>query len=169
MPDTGQKSEKASARRLEKARLEGQFAVSKEFVSGFQFLLFVAILANWGGSWLHDTVVASRAVLGHVCRVNLGVRELNAVFHFLLMRTFLPMAIAASALFLAALALQLVTTRGGLSLKKLGPDFQKLNPVTKLKQIPRQGIPSALQATALLVVFSLIIYVLKGWPGSEDR
>lgn len=160
MSDAGQKSEKATARRLQKARLEGQFAVSREFVSGFQFLLFVTILANWGGSWLHDTVVASRAVLGHVCRVNLGVRELNAVFHFLLMRTFMPMAIAASALFLAALALQLVATGGGLSLKKLGPDFQKLNPVTKLKQIPRQGIPSALQALALLVVFSLIIYYL---------
>ncbi len=41
-----QRTEQPTPRRLEKARKDGQFPVSKEFVSGFVFLAFVWLIGN---------------------------------------------------------------------------------------------------------------------------
>ena len=46
------KTEKPSAKRLEKARLEGQFVVSKEMITAAQFFVFVAMLGSWFPGWM---------------------------------------------------------------------------------------------------------------------
>ena len=48
MPDQGQRTEKATKRKLDKARREGQFPSSREFLAALQFLTF-AILLSAGG------------------------------------------------------------------------------------------------------------------------
>ena len=47
MADKSQQTEKATPRRLEKARKEGRFVSAREFVAGVQFLIFVSIAAAW--------------------------------------------------------------------------------------------------------------------------
>ena len=42
--------------------------------------------------------------------------------------------------------MQLGVTRLGVSLKKLAPDFKRLNPLSKLRELPKQNLPSLLQA-----------------------
>ena len=46
------KTEKPTARRLEKARREGQFVSSRELVAAGQFLVFIAVLGIWFPDWL---------------------------------------------------------------------------------------------------------------------
>ena len=79
MADKSQQTEKPTPRKLEKARKEGQFPVSKEFVHGVQFLVFVALLAGYGKGWLANLVETSRMVLSrgfHTQLTPLMLREL---------------------------------------------------------------------------------------------
>ena len=52
MADTGQKTEQPTQRRLERARKEGQFPASRDFVSAMQFAAFVAVAGAWGPDWV---------------------------------------------------------------------------------------------------------------------
>ena len=47
MADKSQQTEKATPRRLEKARNDGRFVSARDFVAGVQFLIFVSIIAAW--------------------------------------------------------------------------------------------------------------------------
>jgi flagellar biosynthesis protein FlhB len=48
MPDKGQQTEKPTKRKLEKARREGQFPSSREFLAALQFFTFTVLLrARW--------------------------------------------------------------------------------------------------------------------------
>jgi flagellar biosynthetic protein FlhB len=67
---------------------------------------------------------------------------------------------AGLAVAVVTLGLRLVTTGFGLSLKKLAPDLARLNPAAKLRELPRQNLPSLLQAVVLLPVFLWAAYVI---------
>ena len=60
MPDSSEKSEKASPQRLRKARKEGQFPVAREFVSAIQFYAFVALVAVYFPGWMQSVQAALR-------------------------------------------------------------------------------------------------------------
>lgn len=52
MPDQGQRTEKPTKRKLDKARKEGQFPSSREFLAALQFLTFAALLSAGGAGFL---------------------------------------------------------------------------------------------------------------------
>ena len=52
MADHGQRTEKPTKRKLEKARREGQFPASRELLAALQFLTFVALLGAFGDASL---------------------------------------------------------------------------------------------------------------------
>ena len=60
----------------------------------------------------------------------------------------------------ATLAIRLVTTRFGFSLKKLAPDLARLNPLSKLRELPQQNLSSLLQAMVMLPVFLWAVYAI---------
>jgi flagellar biosynthesis protein FlhB len=45
-------------------------------------------------------------------------------------------------------------------LKRLAPSFTRFNPMNRLKELPRQNIPAALQAMALMAVMGYVLYLL---------
>ena len=47
-----------------------------------------------------------------------------------------------------------------MSLKKLTPDLSRLSPLAKIKDLPRQNLPSLLQAVILLPLFLWAVYVI---------
>jgi len=53
MSDQGQRTEKPTKKKQDKARKEGQFPASKEFLAALQFLTFV-VLATGGGALFLD-------------------------------------------------------------------------------------------------------------------
>jgi len=69
-------------------------------------------------------------------------------------------AVAGCILIVTGLAFQLGSTRASLALSKLAPSFKNFSPLSKLKNIPGQGIPNVLQAILLLVVFGTAIFWL---------
>ena len=161
MSDRSQKTEQATARRLERARREGQFPVAKQFVAAIQFLGFTAIVTTWGGVWLDQTRKTVRFLIARAFAPNLQITDLVHISGDLLFRAGLPLVSAAGALLVITLAAQLAVTRFGLTLKKISPDFKRLSPLARLRELPRQNVPALIQAMVMLPVFGLAVYAIS--------
>jgi flagellar biosynthetic protein FlhB len=155
-----QKTEKPTKKREEKAREEGQFPSAKQFVGGVQFCAFVYLLQSYGWDWVNGAVLAMRGLIKYAF-----TREVNATGLFQISmdigyRCVMPLLTGGAVLVLLTLAVQLAITKLGLSVKKLMPDPTRLNPASKLKQLPGQNLSSMLQAVVLLPVFGFAIYAV---------
>src|SRR5579872_2849319 len=60
MPDHSEKTEKATAQRLKKARKEGQFPAAREFVSAAQFMAYVTLAGVYFPRWVGSVQAALR-------------------------------------------------------------------------------------------------------------
>jgi flagellar biosynthetic protein FlhB len=160
MADKDQKTEQPTLRRMLKAREEGNFPSARIFVGAIQFLAFVAMLGSWGGTWITATHQTMAQLLHHAMAPNLDPAFILNLSVELIERTFMPLAVLGCVLIGVTLAAQLMVTRLGVSLKKLAPDPKRLNPVNRLRELPRQNIPALLQALVMLPVFGSAVYFL---------
>lgn len=152
------KSEKPTKRRLDKARGDGKFPSSKDFVSGLQFLVFLALLSSFGPAWVASIKQSAVTAFSVAFVPDLTNPQLVRVFTDLLRKTLFPIALTGSALVVSGLVFQLASTGGGLSLNRLAPSAKNFDPIAKFKNIPTQGVPAVLQAILLLGVFGTGIY-----------
>lgn len=160
MADKSGKTEKPTPRRLEKARKEGRFFSSRELVAALQFVLFLLILGAATPPWLATLKQATRFAIEQGFRRDLDTAAFLTLARYLATHVVAPLATAAVILLAATLAIQLALTKMGLSLKRLSPDWQKLNPISRFGEVRRQALPNLLQAVAMLVGFALAIYGL---------
>ena len=158
MADTRSKTEKPTPRRLLKARREGQFASSKDFVGGLQFALLVGMVAAYGSTWLSILKQTTRLVLHQV--FNLNGAHVSELLASTLKQALLPLALAGGIPVVTGIAIQFASTKMGASFKKLVPTLKNFKPLSKIKSIPSQGIPSALQAIFMLLLSGLVLYWL---------
>jgi flagellar biosynthetic protein FlhB len=129
-------------------------------VGAIQFLAFVAMLRSWGATWITATHETMAQLLHHALAPNLDPAFILNLSVELIERTFMPLAVLGCVLIGVTLAAQFMVTRLGVSLKKLAPDFQRLNPANRLRELPRQNIPALLQAVVMLPVFGAAVYYL---------
>jgi flagellar biosynthesis protein FlhB len=160
VPDNGQRTEEPTPKRLDKARREGQFPTAREFVSALQFLAFVAVLEVWGGRWFQELRQATRQALAAAFVGDLPAAQAVDLGRHLLARFLLLLAPAAGVLLLATLGAQLAVTRMGVSLKRLAPDLKRLNPLARLRELPRQNVPALLRALVMLPLFGMAVYAI---------
>jgi flagellar biosynthetic protein FlhB len=160
MADKSQQTEKPTARRLEKARREGNFPASKEFVAGVQFLAFVAILGAWGPDCIGHARQMMRFFLACAFRPSLDAAEVMRLFRQVALQNLAPLAATGGLILLATLATQLIATQMGFSFSKLMPDFNRLNPLSHLRELPRRNLPALFQAMVFLPLFAAAIYAL---------
>ena len=160
MADQSGKTEQPTQRRLEKARKEGQFASAKELVAALQFMVFLAFLGAGGAAWFAQFQQRTRALLVWPFHHELRSEDLIYLAWQLTLAHVLPLALAGMAVVAATLGIRLATTRFGLSLKKLAPDLKRLNPVNKLKELPKQNLPALGQALILLPLFLWAVYAM---------
>ncbi len=158
MADSGQRTEKPTQRRIDKARREGNFPSSREFVSSIQFLGFVAIAATFAGPFLVRVARVVRYLLSAAFTTELSVATLFSLVRGVLIPTFQPLALAGGALVLLSLFAQLASTKMGISGSKLAPDFKRLDPMKKLSSLPGQNLPMLLQAVVLLPIIGSAVY-----------
>jgi len=158
MAEKDQKTEQPTQRRLKKAREEGNFPTARVFVSALQFLAFVALIHAWGWQWLDSIRRTMAALFQHALDPRLTAAELTALSLDLLEHTMVPVAWLGAVLILITIAVQLGVTRMGVSLKKVAPDIKRLNPLAKLRELPRQNLPSALQAAVMIPAFGAAVY-----------
>jgi len=160
MADQSGKTEQPTQRRLEKARKEGQFASAKELVSALQFMVFLGLLGAGGATWFAHLQQSARALFVWPFHHEVKPEDLTYLAWQLTSAHVLPLALGGLAVTIATVAIRLVTTRFGLSLKKLAPDFKRLNPVNKLKELPKQNLPALGQALILLPLFLWAVYAM---------
>jgi flagellar biosynthesis protein FlhB len=144
MADRSQQTEKATPRRIEKAREEGRFPSARELVGAVQFLVFVMMLTWFGGSWI--------AGIRQIIRVMIGRAVIG--------RTILPLVLAGMTLVVLSIGVRLATTRMGFSLKGLTPDFKRLNGFQRLREMPRQNLPALMQSVVLLPLAGFTVYFM---------
>lgn len=160
MPDKSQQTEKPTQRKLEKARKDGHFPVSKEFVGAIQFLVFVILLGSYGKGWLSSLAEVSRMVISRGFHTELTPQTLRELLYLLTSRAVFPLMMGATALIGASLGAHLCVTRLGFSFKKLAPDLKRLNPIKSLANVKRQNLTNFFQALVLLPVFSFAVYAV---------
>ena len=98
MPDRSSQTEKATPRKLEKARKEGQFASARDFVAGVQFLIFVWILASWSGHMMGSLQEVMRVSLRWAFRSELTPQGIVSLVAWLLGRLIVGIALIGGAL-----------------------------------------------------------------------
>jgi flagellar biosynthetic protein FlhB len=155
-----QKTEKPTQKRLKKARDEGQYPSARQFIGGVQFCIFVFMLQSKGPAWMNETGLAMRALLQRAFAPELGKSDLVRLCIDLVYRCFWPLLVAGAVLVVVTLALQLGVTKMGFTFKKLAPDPKRLNPISKLRQLPNQNLPALVQALILLPLFGGAIYAV---------
>src|ERR1700722_7550694 len=131
------KTEKPTGRHLEKARKEGQLASSRELVAAGQFLVFLAIVQAWFPGWLSGMKKMLGLALIGAFHSELDMTTLPGIVWALLQRAFVPLSALAGLTVATTLGVHLAITQMGLSLQKLVPDFTRLNPASKIKQMAR--------------------------------
>jgi len=160
MPDRFGKTEPPTPRRLLKAREDGQFASAKEFVAALQFLVFLCLLGAGGARWFAGFGQTMRRMLGRAFAGELTPQALSRWSWEVFWAHLLPLALGGLAVAAATLLFRLGTTRFGLSLKKLVPDGKRLNPITKLSELPRQNLAALVEAAVLLPLFLAAVYLV---------
>ncbi len=158
MNPSGEKTEQATPRRLLKARREGQFASSHDFVSGLQFTVFVILVAQTGPAMLLSLKEVTRGVFLQAFRGDLNPATLIGIWHEALSRALTPLAYSSGILLLTAVLFQLASTGFSFSLTRMTPKASNFNVISKLQSLPQKGLMSSLQAVALVAVFAATIY-----------
>ena len=129
------KTEKATPRRRQKAREEGQVPVSAELLSGLGFLA-VSVVFMYVGKSLLDSLVNGTQMVFQISDLDLNAFEdliIYAYQSFSSTLIYLVFIIFAAAL--VSLAIGLLQTRFLFSSKPLVPDLNRLNPLTGLKRM----------------------------------
>jgi flagellar biosynthetic protein FlhB len=160
MPDRSQQTEKATPRHLDKARKEGRFASARDFVAGVQFLIFVSIAATWSAHMMGNLQDVTRVSLRWAFRSGLTPQGIISLASWLLGRLLVGLALLGAVMMGATIVATMLVTRLGLSLKPLVPDFSRLSPLAKLRQLPRQNLPALLQAVLLLPICGYAVYLI---------
>jgi flagellar biosynthetic protein FlhB len=160
MADHGQKSEKPTPGRLRKARQEGRFASSKDLTASAHFVAAFALALTAGAdialSMEQMAVVLLRRAFSPGA---LTPGDMVEILHNILMKPVLLLAKQGALLVGFTLLVQLVSTGFGFSIKQLSPKFDKLNPVPRLRQMPRQNLFAAAKALILMPIIALVLYL----------
>ncbi|MFN0170793.1 MAG: flagellar biosynthesis protein FlhB [Bryobacteraceae bacterium] len=158
MSDRAQRTEQPTPKRLDKAHKEGQFPASRDFVAGCQFLAVVALLSVCTESWVKQIVVVSRDVLTRSFRTEVTPLEVNGLLWLWSSQALVPLFLGGAAVAAASTAVHLATTRLGFSTERLAPDFKRLNPLRRIRELPRQNVPQLLQSLILLPLICYAVY-----------
>src|SRR6516164_5492068 len=114
MADQAQRTEKPTPRRLEKARREGRFAVSRELVSAVQFAVFAACL-SWGvRDWFYSWRRIAVAAFSNRWQTQPSVASAMELYREYVLDGLAPLAAPACLVLAAAATTQLSMTRFGL-------------------------------------------------------
>lgn len=160
MSDKSQKTEKPTKRRVDKAREDGQFAVSREFLSSLQFVGFLALLVVQAPLLLQTMVHLLRFSFTEAFRPQQTVSSLHGAILSLATQLGAPLAWAGLGVVTLTMLFQLLQTRFGFSAKRLQPDLKKLNPLKKAKDTLTQNWPQCLKAVVLLPLFCWIVFTM---------
>ncbi|MFN7595042.1 MAG: flagellar biosynthesis protein FlhB, partial [bacterium] len=155
------KTEEATPRRIEKAREEGQIALSREVV-GFVALGFALIGMTLGLPPLgHELMRGMRGVLenGHQLQIGLVATEMMRLG----MLAVLPVVVMG---ILGAIAGTMLQSRGLISATGLKPQFSRINPASGIKRLI--GVEGGIEFLRTLIKLGVVCAALW-WALGDPR
>jgi len=93
-------------------------------------------------------------------RSGLTPEGVMALVQWLVTRVLAGIALLGGILVVATVACQFLVTRFGFSLNLLMPDFARLSPLGRLRQLPRQNFPALGQALLILPLCGYAVYLI---------
>lgn len=156
--DQAQRTEDPTPRRLQKARDEGQVASSKELTIALQFGAAVLLLAAFAQRVVGGTADSARGLFLRAFEGELAVADVQSLAAAVLrdgMFFVFPLGLA---LVLIGLLMHLAQTGFALSAKKLTPDINRLNPMSKIRDMPGDNASQTFKAVLLLPLFATIFW-----------
>jgi flagellar biosynthetic protein FlhB len=165
MPDNSARTEKATPHRLKKARKEGQFPVAREFVSAVQFFAYVALAGAYFPNWIASVKAAVRMGLRQAFSDGLSPAALTSGDLILMMlrlsdAVLRPLAYLGLAMLAVTIFFQMVSTNMGFSFARLAPNFNRLNVVQRLKDLPGNNLWAFFQAIVMIPVIFWLTWSL---------
>jgi flagellar biosynthetic protein FlhB len=151
------KTEKPTPERLKKARDQGQFLAAKGMVTAVQFLAVILVLRYVVPHWAENMRRSMLTLLARSLQGEIGMGEWPLLVRRSFADTLLPLLEAGGVLFAITMGTHLAITKMGFSFERLTPKFSNFNVIAKLKEIPRRGIPSMIEAMVLLTALGLTV------------
>ncbi len=167
MASGGEKSEKASPQRLKKAREQGQFLVSREFLTAIQFVVALVMLGSVLAGWRDAFARSLPQLLDRAMRGEISEGEWPLMVRLMFLRNVPALLEFSGALLAVTIAVHLGMTRLGFSFHRFAPSFSRLNPMAKLKDLPAQNLKSTIEAVVLLGALGAVINSLIAEHGSD--
>ncbi len=158
------KTEKATPRRRQKAREEGQVPISREFTSGLSFLAISFVFLLLGRGLLHS-ILNGTHVIFEINDDDLSTFEDFWIYLSQSFRdTFVYMSFIIFGAALLALIVGLIQTRFLFTLKPLKVDLSRLNPISGLKRMfSLRSLFELTKAILKLVIVGIVGYsVVRG-------
>jgi flagellar biosynthesis protein FlhB len=149
-----QRTEKPTEQRLRKAREEGRFPSSREFPFALQWFVFTLLVTGYFPGWARDFATWAASIWRRAGQAGAGA-ELPSLSG--LLPVFWPLLAAGGLVWLAGLSAHLMTTGFGFATAKLAPDLTRLNPGSKLSEMPSQNLGNFIQTVILLPLMTLLL------------
>ncbi len=153
-----EQTEKPTQRRLDKARKEGNFPASREFTGAVHFAGVAILISMFSGDFLARLIRLTRHLLSLAFSTSLSQQKFVAIARTLIAPDLLPLIFGGFALAVLVVAIQLGSTKLGISFAKLAPDLKRLNPLPRITGLPGQNLPTFIQALLLLPLVGVVLY-----------
>jgi len=160
MANQDQRTEQPTQQKLRKAREEGRFPVSREFVAAVQFGVFTALLTGTADSWWPPTARAAQEMLLLPFTAGGSLQSIQQGLLGSVAPLGVGLLIAGAMMTGASLLTQLASTGFGLAPARLAPDASRLNPLNNLRELPRKNRSALLEAVFLLPIMLLISWIV---------
>jgi len=157
VPESNQ-TEKPTQRRIRKAREKGDFPVSRHLLGGLQFLMAVTLISAFFTQWAMGIAQLMLAMFRRAATGELNASELIYLARESLIRGVGGLAVAGLAIVAVVMLSQMLVTSFGVSVSKLTPDFNKLNPVSKIKNMASANLITFSQAVLLIPLFLYLTF-----------
>src|SRR5579883_323512 len=154
------KTEKPTPQRLKKAREQGQFLVSRGFLSAIQFIVAILLLDGLVNAWRNTLAMQFPRLLERAFAGDISSSEWPTLIRTVVLQNLTPLLYFIGALLAITLAVHLGISKLGFSLQRLAPNFSRLSPAAKLKELPAQNFKNVLESVLLLAALALAVYAL---------
>jgi flagellar biosynthetic protein FlhB len=145
---------------MDKARREGRYPASRELLGAVQFLAFAYVVTAFGSGLIRQFGIVFRSGVELAFRSTSLLVDLPAFAVSAFRVLGLPLLAAGAFLVVCAFCVQMGMTRFGLAAPKLAPDFNRLNPLEKLRTLPSQNASALVQGVVIIPWFCATVWYL---------
>lgn len=158
MPDSAQRTEKPTPRRLDRAYKEGQFPISKDLISAVTLIGYAAALAWMGPQWLESLRSLLRGLLRAAFVTELSPLVCAQLFLRAVQEGSLSFFLCGLGVVILGVAIQLSSTQMRLP-GRIRIDISRLSPMRKLKGMMGQNLASLGYAIVLLSLVGWLLWI----------